>query len=202
MKLEQAFNAGVGMVSESLKPVKESLVSMLQLPLEDGEVDKGASADTEHASVHEPSTPQLKHGAPFMDDGDCLQEQTNCSTEKESMEQDGESKSVETTFDNSTAETLPGEKTDFQLVKDGLIKKEDNSGENNSKSEGGISPLVQSKDDSHGSHDCANNMVKLCGVQNSTRKANQKKLKVIFSPVLGDNLLEHDVIILFLCCFR
>ncbi|KAF2316311.1 hypothetical protein GH714_041652 [Hevea brasiliensis] len=51
-----------------------------------------------------PSTPQLKQGARLLDDGD-YQDLTNCSTEKESEEHEGESKSVETTC-AMTEETL------------------------------------------------------------------------------------------------
>lgn len=175
MKLVQAFHAGAGVVSESLKPVKESLVSILQLQRENGEVNKAASAETENVSVHQPSTPQLKHGIPFGDDGDCLQEQTNCSTEKDNWEQDGESKSVETACNNSTAETLREDKTDIPSVKE-----EGDSGDKNSKSKSSICPHAQAKDDFHGSHDCANNIVKSSGVQNSVGKVNRKKMKVIF----------------------
>ncbi len=52
--------------------------------------------DNEHSAGSDkypaPSTPQLKQGARLLDDGDC-HDQTNCSTEKENGEQDGESKS-------------------------------------------------------------------------------------------------------------
>ncbi|KAK4801129.1 hypothetical protein SAY86_021616 [Trapa natans] len=185
MKLEQAFNAGVGLVSESLKPVKESLVSILQLGQDNGEVGKDES-DTEHVSVHEPSTPQLKCGTPFMD-GNCLQEKANFSTQKQSRDQYAESKSVETTFDDSTAETLPGEKSDLQSVEGGLIKVKDNSGDNNSKIESSMSPLVQAKNDSH---DCADNTVRFSGTQNSTRKTNKKKLKIDWTPDLHKKFVQ------------
>ncbi|KAF9621307.1 hypothetical protein IFM89_019393, partial [Coptis chinensis] len=46
------------------------------------------------------STPQLKQGCRFLDDG-----QSNCSLEKEHGDLEGESKSVETTCNNSVAET-------------------------------------------------------------------------------------------------
>ncbi|KAE8671716.1 Two-component response regulator-like APRR2 [Hibiscus syriacus] len=120
--VHKAFNAAGKDISESLKPVKESLVPMLHLRLESGEPMNEDSDKTEYASViHEndpepstasdkysdPSKPQLEMGGRLLADGDC-QDHTNCSTEKESNEQDGESKSIETTSDNTIAEvTVP-----------------------------------------------------------------------------------------------
>lgn len=178
MKLEQAFNAGFGIASESLKPVKESLVSIPQLQLQDGEVNKAVSAET--VSVHEPSTPRLNCRDLVMDDGDCLQEQTNCTTEKNKWEQDGDSKSVETTCDDSGAKTLGEGKTYIRSVKEDLVKEEGDSGDNNCKSESSIPSLARAKDDSHGSHDSADNTVRTSGVQSSHGKVNRKKVKVIF----------------------
>ena len=91
---------------------------MLHLQLENGKPKNEDSDKTEDASmIHEndrlpsagsdkypaPSTPQLEQGGRLLDDGDC-QDHTNCSTEKESGEQDGESKSVETTSENAIPE--------------------------------------------------------------------------------------------------
>ncbi|KAL5186727.1 Two-component response regulator-like APRR2 [Glycine soja] len=109
--VHKAFNARASILSESLKPVKESVVSMLQLQTDDEQHESRVSRDIEKVSRfvdndHElssgndkypaPSTPQLRQGTRLLDDGDC-QEQTNCSTGKESGEHEGESKSVETT---------------------------------------------------------------------------------------------------------
>jgi hypothetical protein len=47
---EQAFSAGGSNLSESLKPVKESVVSMLQLQPENGEPDNRISVETENVS--------------------------------------------------------------------------------------------------------------------------------------------------------
>ncbi|XP_031393318.1 two-component response regulator-like APRR2 isoform X2 [Punica granatum] len=158
-----------------------------KLPIENGEVKKAASADTENVSVHEPSTPQLKRGAPFIDDGDCLQEQTHCSTEKGNGEQDVESKSVETTCNNLTAKI---DRTEHRSVKEASVKVEDESGDNNSKSESSISPLAQAKDDSHGSHDCANNTAKSSCLQTSAGKVNRKKLKVDWTSELHKKFVQ------------
>ena len=123
VELEQAFSGGAGVLSESLKPVKESVVSMLQLQTDNGQ-QENMFTDNDHDPGSDkypaPSTPQLNQGARLLDDGDC-QEQTNCSMEKDSGEHDGEgeSKSVETTCGNLNAESAPqpmnSEKT---LVKD------------------------------------------------------------------------------------
>ncbi|CAJ1943153.1 unnamed protein product [Sphenostylis stenocarpa] len=121
--VHKAFSPGTSILSESLKPVKESVVSMLQLQTDNEHHESRVSIDIEKVTRftdndpdndHElspgndkypaPSTPQLRHGTRLLDDGDC-QEKTNCSTEKESGEHDGESKSVETTCGNLNAET-------------------------------------------------------------------------------------------------
>ncbi|TKY55543.1 Two-component response regulator APRR2 [Spatholobus suberectus] len=132
--VHKAFNAGASVVSESLKPVKESVVSMLQLQTDNEQCESRVSIVIEKVSRftdndHEqspgndkypaPSTPQLRQGTRLLDDGDC-QEQTNCSTEKESGEHDGESKSVETTYRNLNAETESSQqrKCEINLVRE------------------------------------------------------------------------------------
>ncbi|ESQ55613.1 hypothetical protein EUTSA_v10024919mg [Eutrema salsugineum] len=86
--VHKAFNDGGTSVSETLKPVKESVVSMLHLDTDMVTTDEKDPA---------PSTPQLKQDSRLLD-GDC-HENINSSTEKENMDdQDiGESKSVDTT---------------------------------------------------------------------------------------------------------
>ncbi|KAL9326790.1 hypothetical protein ACSQ67_007435 [Phaseolus vulgaris] len=117
--VHKAFSSGASILCESLKPVKESVVPMLQLQKDNEQHESSVSIDIEKVSrftdndhvlspgndkYPAPSTPQLMHGTRLLDDGDC-QERTNCSTEKESGEHDGESKSVETTCGNLNAET-------------------------------------------------------------------------------------------------
>ncbi|KAL1069051.1 hypothetical protein V6Z11_D12G239800 [Gossypium hirsutum] len=120
--VRKAFNAVGTDLSESVKPVEESLVSMLYLQLENGEPkDKDLDKTQDASVIHEndpepstgsdkypaPSTPQIEQGGRLSANGDC-QDHANCSIEKESSEQDGESKSVETTSDNTIAEvTIP-----------------------------------------------------------------------------------------------
>lgn len=121
---KQAFNAGGKDVSESLRPVKESVVSLLQLPVENGEVDEQVWVKEEEKlrkleqennqdqlsgsdKYPAPSTPQLKQGERSLDNRDC-HDQTNFSAEPaESGEQDGECKSVDTTAGNSVSESSP-----------------------------------------------------------------------------------------------
>ncbi|CAL5197878.1 unnamed protein product [Lathyrus oleraceus] len=124
--VHKAFNAGVSVLSESLKPVKESVVSILQLQTDNEQHENRASVEIEKVSRFSdndpehypaPSTPQLKQVERLLDDGDC-QEQTNCSTEKESGEHDGESKSVETTCENLNAESTRQEQTNCSIQKE------------------------------------------------------------------------------------
>ncbi|CAK8562624.1 unnamed protein product [Lathyrus sativus] len=124
--VHKAFNAGVSVLSESLKPVKESVVSILQLQTDNEQHESRASVELEKESRFSdndpehypaPSTPQLKQVERLLDDGDC-QEQTNCSTEKESGEHDGESKFVETTCENLNAESIRQEQTNCSTEKE------------------------------------------------------------------------------------
>lgn len=150
--INQAFNAEASALSESLKPVKESVESMLQLQTDNALHESTISIDLDKVSKfsdneHEnstasdkypaPSTPQLKQGARLVDDGDC-HEQTNCSIEKESGEHDGgECKFVETSCENLNAESSP------QPTKP-LIKAEEDFA-NGSKGENGASLNPQNK---------------------------------------------------------
>lgn len=188
----QAFNAGGSALSDSLKPVKESVVSMLHLKLENGESKNEKSENTEYVSVAQqsgneqpeandkypaPSTPQLKQGGRLLDDVDC-QDNTNCSIEKESAEQDGESKFVETTCDNSTADgTL--QENQPQRPRETLVK-EEHDPTNGSKTECNMLPLPCEKENLKGSSCVIENRSKASGLQNACgNKANRKKMKVI-----------------------
>ncbi|CAN1195644.1 Two-component response regulator-like APRR2 [Linum perenne] len=91
----RAFNAE----RESLNPAKDLVVPILQLKVETDEVEN----------------PQLKQGSRLLDDGDC-QDHTNCSTEQE-----GESKSVETTFTMAEMSV----QVDTENLTDGKVKEED-----------------------------------------------------------------------------
>lgn len=197
----KAFNAGAGEVSESLKLVKETSVSMLQRQLKNEEQNNDESREMRKLSVHEtdqemsaasdkypaPSTPQLKGGARLLDDGDC-QDQTNGTVEKESGEQDGESKFVETTCDDSMSENI--QEAQGQRDRDVLVKEEDDSA-NNSKCESMISPLSENKDRSHNVHGCNDNLSKASSLHNSARtRVNRKKMKVDWTPELHKKFVQ------------
>ncbi|KAM6557439.1 hypothetical protein CsatB_004458 [Cannabis sativa] len=179
--VHKAFNAGGGTPPEPLKPVKESIASMLQLKLEKEEPNTTISIEVENLSGnkennHEqsagsdkypaPSTPQLKQGARLLDDGDC-QDQTNCSTEKENGEQDGESKSVETTYGDSVAEEdtlLIGEP---EMQAKSIVKEEEDSVDGSkNESESHMSPHLHNDDSPNNAisphlhnDDCPNNVI-------------------------------------------
>uniref|UniRef100_A0A1J3CYF9 Two-component response regulator-like APRR2 n=1 Tax=Noccaea caerulescens TaxID=107243 RepID=A0A1J3CYF9_NOCCA len=172
--VHKAFNDGGSSVSESLKPVKESVVSMLHL-------------DTDMTSTDEkdpaPSTPQLKQVSRLLD-GDrqdninCSMENVNSSTEKENAEdQDiGESKSVDT--------------TNQELVEDNVIvkeEKEDSDKEEKEegetaerKEEGENGDLKSDKTASvnfHKKEDDTKPIIKSSGIKNlSGNKASRKKV--------------------------
>ncbi|XVF13556.1 hypothetical protein REPUB_Repub08aG0217300 [Reevesia pubescens] len=187
--VHKAFNAGGNELSESLKPVKESVVSMLHLQLENGKPKNEDSDKTEDASViHEndrepsagsdkypaPSTPQLEQGGRLLDDGDC-QDHTNCSTEKESGEQDGESKSVETTSGNTIAEVtaLVGQS---QGPRETMVKEEAEL--DGTKGESTMYSHPQNRVNSKDSHAAAEKPSTVSGLHSSCLNiANRKKLK-------------------------
>lgn len=138
----QAFNAGATTLSDSLKPVKESVESLLQLKTDNGEHESTISIDLEVVSlfsdnVYEqfadkypaPSTPQLKQGVRLLDDGDC-HELTNISIEKEN----GESKSVETSCENLIAESSPQ-----PMIPEETVTKDEEDIANGSKGENVVS---------------------------------------------------------------
>jgi len=155
----QTNNAGANGLSESLKPVKESvesLESVLQLQTgneQDKTHKRTMSIDLENVSrfgddekeqsvcdkYSAPSTPQMKHVTRLLDDGDC-HEQTNFSTEKESGEHDGECKLVEASCENLNAESSP-QPIEHQET---LIKEEEDFA-NGSKGERAVSPNLRNE---------------------------------------------------------
>ncbi|KAL1200670.1 Two-component response regulator-like APRR2 [Cardamine amara subsp. amara] len=164
--VHKAFNDGGSSVSGSLKPVKESVVSMLHL-------DTNMTTDEKDPA---PSTPQLKQISRLLD-GDC-QEHINCSmenvnssTEKENMEdQDiGESKSVDNTNDDKV------------VVKEerGESEKEE-EGEEEEEEEGETGDLKSEKTDlvnCHKKEDDIKPINKSSGIKNlSGNKTSRKKI--------------------------
>ncbi|XP_027914117.1 two-component response regulator-like APRR2 isoform X2 [Vigna unguiculata] len=200
--VHKAFNSGANGLSESLKPVKESVESVLQLQTGNDEQDKThkrtMSIDLENVSRFDddnneqsvcdkypaPSTPQLKHGTRSLDDGDC-HEQTNFSTEKESGEHDGECKSVETSCENLNAESSP-QPTEPEET---LIKEEEDFA-NGSKGERAVSLNLHnekflSNADGHTSPKKMEVLNDSCEI-----KANRKKMKVDWTPELHKKFVK------------
>ncbi|KAJ1428928.1 Signal transduction response regulator, receiver domain [Sesbania bispinosa] len=198
--VHKAFNAGASSQSESLKPVKESVVSMLQLQTDNMQHENEVSNDEEkvsgfidndHEQYPAPSTPQLKQGARLLHDGDC-QEQTNCSTEKESGEHDGESKSVETTCGNLNAETesTPQQRKSESESEMTLVKVEEDFGDA-SKGDSAVSQHPQNKKvlSNADSNTACPNKVRVhsdkCEI-----KANRKKMKVDWTSELHKKFVK------------
>uniref|UniRef100_A0A251J743 Two-component response regulator-like APRR2 n=2 Tax=Manihot esculenta TaxID=3983 RepID=A0A251J743_MANES len=196
--VHKAFNAGGSVLSESLKPVKDSVVSMLQLGVETEEPnnDRIENASPAHENELEqssgsdkypaPSTPQLKQGARLLDDGDC-QELTNCSTEKENEEQEGESKSVETTC--AMIEVTP-QGHDTQSLTETVIKGEDDSAAG-VKVENNQSGHLQNNENLNNPEGNAENPVKGSSLPNlDGTRANRKKIKVDWTPELHKKFVQ------------
>ncbi|XP_057415613.1 two-component response regulator-like APRR2 isoform X1 [Lotus japonicus] len=193
--VHKAFNAGASVLSESLKPVKESVMSMLERQTDQEQHEGRVSIDLENVSRitdnnnHEqypaPSTPQLKQGERLMDDGDC-QEQTNCSTEKESGDCDGESKFVETTSGNLNAESIPQQRESEMTP----VKEEENFA-NASKGVSAVSPhpqnskVLSNADSKTSSPNKAGVHGDKCEI-----KANRKKMKVDWTPELHKKFVK------------
>ncbi|CAL0312264.1 unnamed protein product [Lupinus luteus] len=200
--VHKAFNVGASVKSEPLKPITESVVSMLDLEKDRGQNETIMSIDLEKISsltdndpekssgsdkYPAPSTPILKQGARLLDDGDC-QEQTNCSAEKESGEHDGEPKSVETTCGNLSAGSISLQReSEKTLVKE----EEDFANRSKGESENAVSShpqiiKIQSKTDSNRKHP-----KKVGALSNSCEtKANRKKMKVDWTPELHKKFVK------------
>lgn len=195
--VHKAFNAEASALSESLKPVKESVESMLHLQTDNtlhestisidlDKVSKFSDNEHEHSAASDkypaPSTPQLKQGARLVDDGDC-HEQTNCLIEKESGEHDsGECKFVDTSCENLNAESSP------QPTKH-LIKEEEDFAKG-SKGESGASLNPLNKNflgDAGGNTSLNKTRVFNDPCEN---KANRKKMKVDWTAELHKKFVK------------
>ncbi|KAL4323269.1 hypothetical protein GQ457_11G021320 [Hibiscus cannabinus] len=201
--VHKAFSVGGNDLSESLKPVKDSVASMLHLQSEEGEPKHEHSDKIEDASViHEndcepsavnnkypaPSTPQLEQGGRLLVNGDG-QEHTNCSTEKESGDPDGESKSVETTSGNTVAEvTAPVDQP--QGPRETMVKEEDDLIDG-TKGERTVDSHSQDRVNSTDSHAGAKRPNTDSGLHSSCpNKANRKKLKVEWTTELHKKFVQ------------
>lgn len=169
--LHKAFNAGGKDVSESLKPVKESLVTMLQIQCPNESEQSNTSLQENKCPA--PSTPQLKQGG--------IRSTTDDQTQDSSMEQEGEYKFVETTFSDSVFETTPpGVGDDHDVVKRERESSSEHTGQN-----GNSNRCERSKD-------ARGNRKKTLGVNASseTTKACKRKLKVDWTPELHKKFVQ------------
>ncbi|KAF8412519.1 hypothetical protein HHK36_000487 [Tetracentron sinense] len=198
--VHKAFKAGGSELSKSLNPIKETVVSMLQLQLETGESENSRLVETEnvdraHEPDHEqsvvsdkfsaPSTPQLKQGGRLLDDGDC-QDQPNCSIEKESGEQEEESKSVETTCNNSHLEVTV--KVDLSKRPEEAVIKEEDDLTNGSKTGRNRSRHLQNED---GVRVEAGNLTKVSPPPNlGGTRSSRKKMKLDWTPELHKRFVQ------------
>ncbi|KAF8077118.1 hypothetical protein N665_1061s0019 [Sinapis alba] len=168
--VHKAFNDGGTNVSESLKPVKESVVSMLHLDT-DMNIDEKDPA---------PSTPQLKQVSRLLDSGD-RQENINssvenvyCSTDKENMEdQDiGESKSVDTTNhdDNVIVKEEKGDSEKEEEGQTGELKVDEKGETGDMKREKKDSVKFQKKEDETTKHNNKSSVIKNLSGNKSSRK--------------------------------
>lgn len=123
-----------------------------------------------------PSTPQLKQGARSLDDCECL-DQTNFLMEHDSVEQDEESKSVETTCCNSVSNTNPTISPPVPLVESGIKQECKLSPDHKSRTENSTCP--QSTDAPLNVSNESAEPNKPSSVNSSSgTKINKKKLKV------------------------
>ncbi|XP_022155505.1 two-component response regulator-like APRR2 isoform X2 [Momordica charantia] len=198
--VHKAFNAGASAIPSSLKPIKESVASMLHLELENSKNDNQVPKELEIFNGDDiddrellegsdkypaPSTPQQKHGMRLVDDGDC-QDQMNCSLEKECGEQDGESsKSVETTCINTLGEGT-SQVENSQLPVNEAVKEEENSADG-CRAASNIDHELHDRDriSSSDKNKSKSGLGNLCGT-----KGSRKKLKVDWTPELHRKFVQ------------
>ncbi|KAK8998081.1 hypothetical protein V6N11_012613 [Hibiscus sabdariffa] len=198
--VHKAFTAGGNDLSESLKPVRDSVASMLQS--EDGEPKHGDLDKIEDASVvHDndcepsavnskypaPSTPQLKQGGRLLFNGDG-QEHTYCSTENENGELDRESKSVETTS-GVAEETAPVDQ--HQGVREETMVKEEADLADGTTGDRTLDSHPQDTVNSKDSHAGAKKLNTVSGLHSSCpSKANRKKIKAEWTAELHKKFIQ------------
>ncbi|XP_063944449.1 two-component response regulator-like APRR2 isoform X2 [Daucus carota subsp. sativus] len=206
--LHKAFSAGGKDISESVKPLREYVTPSPQLCSGNGESNHQLSIKTEYENQNQeqsagsdkypaPSTPQIKRGERLLDDGDC-QDQANIIVDKDNMEPDGESKSVDNTYGDTVVET-----TFSNIVAESTVQVSPRQGSG----DGDIRPEDQladdSKDKSNDSSPCpdkgttvntsieaktnskASRLRNVCGL-----KASRKKAKVDWTSELHKKFVQ------------
>ncbi|CAI9260321.1 unnamed protein product [Lactuca saligna] len=115
----KAFNAGPKDENEQLIHLEE--VGIKQEIIQNQEHNEEVSVENDKYPA--PSTPQLKQGIRLVDNED----QTNLSTEKESVEHDGESKFVEITCDDHLfVDNIIMETNSYKSLDEGINKPSNN----------------------------------------------------------------------------
>ncbi|XP_077237159.1 two-component response regulator-like APRR2 isoform X2 [Tasmannia lanceolata] len=214
--VHKAFNAGESVLSKSLKPVKETVVSILQHQYEIAEIKNQNPSETENlaqAQEHQqeqsqgsdrypaPSTPQLERGR-LLGDGVC-QNQPDIPIKKESTEHDGEStelrksscseiQSVENTINHSVG--VINLKDDLASNPDGSLNEEEVDSADGSKTDEcittKISSDIQNGDNVEcGAEDGKQNKASFLPNSRGTR-ANRKKMKVDWTPELHRKFVQ------------
>ncbi|GAB4857787.1 Two-component response regulator-like [Ancistrocladus abbreviatus] len=183
--VHKAFNAS-RLKSESLKPIKDSVISVLQLGQESRDMENQGSEEPEKvAEVHEsdhdqsagsdkfpaPSTPQIKQGGRLLDDGE---DQPSFLVDKENGEIDEEYKFVETTYSNSMLET----DVDLNQRSAGTVSKEEDDCPDGPKPIGCLSSHPQNEEGADTLGTVDKNLNREYNTRNPHRmKANRKKAK-------------------------
>ncbi|XP_068650957.1 two-component response regulator-like APRR2 [Aristolochia californica] len=204
--VHKAFNAGESVLSKSLKPIKETVASILQLETGNFEPENQDPSQTQNdlqaqeiEQYPAPSTPQLERGR-LVGDGDCP-EQVKCLTKNECKEKDGEpvemrkissseSKSVDHTCNHSIGkvtvkdspsrneEALHEEEVDsgIGLKQDNCHKIEENIMSSNSLKRDHVESAAEDANQKNPGS---------CG-----SKGNRKKLKVDWTPELHRRFVQ------------
>ncbi|XP_010269953.1 PREDICTED: two-component response regulator-like APRR2 isoform X2 [Nelumbo nucifera] len=200
--VHKAFNAGENAVSKPLKPIRETVSSMIQLQLETTKVEQKNILEAEneiqvHKKGHEqsvatdrfpaPSTPQLKQGERLLDDGEC-HDQSNFLLEKE-IEDQGDPKFVETTCNNTVVEITVKAEPSPRCEEGGIMEEDDST--DGSKTGNRISSPPQDKGSAEDSRIDAGNSKKASLIPNSCRtNINKKKMKVDWTPELHKRFVQ------------
>ncbi|XP_068635495.1 two-component response regulator-like APRR2 isoform X2 [Aristolochia californica] len=204
--VHKAFNAGESILSKSLKPIKETVASILQLETGNSEPEIQDPSQTEkYVQAQEleqypaPSTPQLERGR-LVGDGD-LPEQVKCLTKSECKEKVGESVEFgknscsESKFVDNTSNHSIGEVTvkDSPSRNEEALHEEVNSGigpktDNCHKSEENVISSISLNGEGHvesSAEDANPKNPGSCGT-----KGNKKKLKVDWTQELHRRFVQ------------
>ncbi|PIA32630.1 hypothetical protein AQUCO_04400072v1 [Aquilegia coerulea] len=208
--VHKAFNAKESDLTKSLKPIKDTVVSMLQLPRETNDTEdynlletensaQSRECENEQSTVSDkfpaPSTPQLKQGCRFSDDGDC-QDHTNFLVDKAHRGIEGESKSVDTTCNYLVAETTSDNSLAEVTVtvdpsttaSEAMIKEEDSL--ENSRSGSSLVSHPQRKENKTDSISEVKNPRRASLHPNPCGKKSNRKMKVDWTPDLHKRFVQ------------